>query len=223
MIRIFIGTMLVSLVACGSSSGPRAVKHRFPTKPIATVPVAQKSGVLDAQRARDAAAEEEAHAAALYDEAKSDKGVAKNELKQADIEVKSAKSELKAAEATANMNDVAAANEKLKAAEAAQRKARSKLSYLEAYADYLRKQKTWASYEIVAQDARVELERAKVARARNIDAKGAKPLATYESEYKSRADEAQRKRNAAAGAKKTAEKAKKTWQGTGKKTGKAAE
>lgn len=161
--------------ACGgsseSASGPLS-KH-FDDMHIARVPIDQQRAAIEGvQSAYQVAKMENANAEAEEQEAKAQLSVVKNDEKASKLAVDSALSNKKSAEGSADNNRINAAARELHAAEAANKAAKARVKYYEAYTNYTKKQHRSTLENMYWREAQFELAKSQLAQKNNVSPKG---------------------------------------------------
>jgi hypothetical protein len=207
-------------VACGgaASSGPRPLGHHFDDMHIAAVALTDKQSVVEAQNDYSVARMERAKAEADLREIATQLDVAKNERAQALLEEKSAHAKKRAADKSGDLTRVNAAASERRAAELSRRAADEKISYLEAEQRALAAQLRYAEEHMVAEEARFELAKARIAHQRNIRPRGF-AVGAYENQARERSQRAQRARAIAQRERKKADDRRTRWQAMVKAAG----
>lgn len=200
-----------ALVGCGGSSGPAPLKYSMDDMYLATVPIEDKQEVLQAQQAYSVAKMERASVEAKYQEAGHRLDVAKNQEKQARLDMKNAESKKQAAEDTGDMNKINARSAELHGAELARQAAQAKVEWVKENKKYLKEELRYRTEEMYHQEARYELAKAQVAQQKNIRPKGF-DFASYQAQVQERSRRAQKWRARAEQAKTKAENKKKQWE-----------
>ena len=212
--RLFIALLLCALIpACGGSSEarPGPLAAHLDEMHIARVPLAEKQAVLEARNEYEAARMEHANAQALYNESATDVEVASNERAQAVLDERSAQSRKKAADESGDMNRVNAESRDLRAAKLGLQAADKKVAYMQARRKYLKKKVLQAEDAMYAKEARFELSKARLAKAKNIRPKDFS-LAKYEEQAQERSRYAQRTESELQRDKAAVETLRKEWQ-----------
>lgn len=179
--------VLVLVSACGGgglgAGGP--LKVTFPEKHLVTIPMEDQEIILPAKQDADRAALEQGRAESQRDSAKSKLDVAKNDEKEAKIGLSSAKSLKKAAGNGVDRNQQNDAARGERVADLRLRMAKAKKAFFEAKAKWLDKLAKYAKANAFAKAARYELEKAKIASARNIRPSGFK-LVEFDMQWQER-------------------------------------
>jgi hypothetical protein len=175
------------VAACGSSDkAPSPLRYTFDDMHIAAVALDEKQSVIHSKQDYDIAQMERAKAEADYNDSATQLELARNESEKAALTEKSAQTEMKAAEASADMT-------RRKAAERGRRAVGGKVEFQRARRAWLQKHLRYTQHNAFARQAKWELEKAKVAQARNIRPAGFDVM-NYEGQYKERSESAQRAR-----------------------------
>ncbi|WP_428264251.1 hypothetical protein [Haliangium sp.] len=210
ILRMCLLSLLVLAPACGGESRPGPLQHTIDEMFIAKVPLPEKQGVLQAQQDYQEARMLQNQVQAEYNDSATELEVAKNEHEQAKLDQKSAESRQKAAEESGDMNRVNAVARDIRAAKLKADAAGKKVQYIEAHRVYLKKKLLQAEDEMYAKEARLELAKARVAKANNIRPKGF-DLANFERQSEERAKYAQRTKALLQREKADADKLRKEW------------
>jgi hypothetical protein len=220
---LLVVSLAVAGAACGGGGdpGPTPLSHHFDDYHIARVPVGERQPVFQAQNDYHIAKGEFVTVQTKLDDNATRLDVAKNELKQAMLDEESAKSKLNNAEKTGDMNRVNTAKAELRAAEMQRRAADQKIAAVKAEKKWLKKQLRYAEENMYAQEARYELAKANVAKAKNIRPKGFE-LSVYVEQHKERSRRAQRSKALADQAKKKFEEEKRKYEAMKKEASRAS-
>ena len=133
--RLTVAAALAAVsVACGGSSevGPKPLTHHFDDAYIASVTMDKKQSMLQAQNDYSAAKAARMKAEADYNESATAIAVAKNEVKQGQLEEQNTRTKLKSAEASGDQNRIMPARRDSRIAELARRAADEKVKAREA-------------------------------------------------------------------------------------------
>jgi hypothetical protein len=212
--RVILLALVVTLpAACGGGGAgrPGPLKHTIDEMYIARIPMDQKQPVLEAENEYNIARMEQNQVEADYSESATELQVAKNELAQASLDEKSAQSRKKAADTSADMNRVDAANRELNAAKLSRQAAAKKVDYVKAKRELSKKKMLQAEDETYSKQSRHELAKARLAKANNIRPKGF-DLPNYERQSQDRAKQAQRSKQLIQGDVQKTENLRREWQ-----------
>lgn len=214
--------ILYTLTGCGGGgeSAPKPLTHHFDDMYIATVPIEEKQRVIEAQQAYAVAKMEKSTAEANYAESGTKLDLAKDELKRAKIDQDSAKKKAKAAEESGDMNRVNSATAAVRAADLAKQAADQKVTWLKAERTYLKRWVRYATEEMYNKEAKFELAKARLAKAKNIRPKGF-TVKDYEAQASARSRLAQKEKKLAEQERNKAANEKKKWQSLVKASDKA--
>jgi hypothetical protein len=180
----------------GGESGPTPLRFGIDDFHIAAVPVEAKGAVISTKQEYDVAQMERAKTQADLDDVRTKLQVARNEAASAELTRKSAETEKNAAVRTANLTDQNNAQRLLHNAELGKRAADAKVDWMVARAQHLAKVLRWRDYEILAREAKWQLEKARIAQQNNIRPAGFDEP-NFERQYQERSDAAARKRSEA--------------------------
>jgi hypothetical protein len=161
---------IIVLASCGGSSDspPKPLSTRFDDMYIAAIPLDQKQSVVQTQNDYSIAKMEQAKADADFNETTTQLTIARNELKQAHLQVDSAVSQKKSAEASADLNRINNAQKDLHAAEDTQKAAEARVKFLEAYRGYMGRYVRYTQENTYWREAQYESAKAKLAQGNNI-------------------------------------------------------
>jgi len=209
----FLGCLIMTLAAAcgGGDPGPMPLAHHFDDMHIAAIPLAEKTQVIEAQNDYSLAKMEKAKAEADFAEVATELTVARNEREQALLSEKSARSKKKAAEDSSDLTRINAAAVEMRAAELARKAADEKVTWVKARRAYLAKRVRYATENMYAMEAKYEVAKARLAKAKSIRPKGF-DFAAFDKQYKRRSERAQRARAVARREQKKADAKKKSWQ-----------
>lgn len=202
--------VLASACGGGGPSRPQPLKTKFDETFLDAVAYEKKEPIFKAQNEFQRARAKFRQAESSLSEAKTMVNVAKNERQQAILEEKSAKEKKKNAESSNDMNKINPANKEHRVAELARRAADEKVEARKAEVKYLKYFMIYAEEEMYHQEARLELERAKTARANNIKPKGFK-YDPFEEQVKDRSKRSQKAKLVADREKQKADEKKAKW------------
>lgn len=200
------------LAACGASgpAAPGPLKYMLDDAHIARVPSESQPKVYDAQKEYAIAKADRMNAESALNEVATELDVAKNEADSARLEENSALSKQKAAAASGDMTRKNTADRELRTAQLGRETADLKLTYLKEKREYLKVHVRWAQHNAYAKESKLELEKAKVAKANNIQPPGF-VYDLFESQYKERSEAAQRAKVDADDRKKRADDKRNQW------------
>lgn len=202
------------LAACGGgggASGPAGpLKHVLDEVSIARVPSEGKPHVFEAQQEWDVAKSDKATADNNVAESQTEIDVAQNEVGQAALAENTAKTKQKAAASSNDLNRQSLAANELRTAGLGKQTAQAKVDYLKAKKAYLKRLARYADFNQYAKQAKFELEKAKVAKANNIQPPGF-VYDDFESQYKDRQEAALKAKGDADGDKQRAEGKRTDW------------
>lgn len=204
--------MNLALVGCGGSSesAPQPLKTHFDDMYIAQIPLDQKQAVVQAQNDYSVAKMERAKAEADLSEANAAVEVAKNDRKSAGNTLDSAVTNKKQAESSGDQNRINDAARALRAAELAKKAAEKRVSYLEAYRDWLKKHSVYTEEAMYWREAQYEMAKADVAQKNNISPKSFK-FADYPSQESERQKRTQKAKDRSANEHNKAKNAREGW------------
>jgi hypothetical protein len=210
MSRLFVLTALLASCGGGAPSTGGKLRHTLDETHIASVPVEEKTQILEAKNALERARmEQDTHEAQLKD-VKTKVDIAKNEEKQAKLALDSAKKEKSEADKSADRTRINNADRQLRTAELGEKAAHLKVEFLRAKKSWLEKAVFTGKVAVYAKEARWELEKAKVASSRNIRPSGFN-LADFDKQNRERADKYAGSKKDADGKKNEAEKKRQEW------------
>jgi hypothetical protein len=213
MRRLILITMMIA-TACGGggggASGPSPLKHVIDEVSIARVPSEGKPQVFAAQQEWDVAKSDKATADTNVTEVGTEISVAQDEAKQAGLAENSAKTKQKAAAGSGDVNRQNVAANDVRAAGLGEDTAAAKVAYLMAKRDYLKKVARAADFNVLAKQAKFELEKAKVAKANNIQPVGF-VFDDFDVQFKDRTEAATKAKADADSEKQRAESKKADW------------
>ena len=210
ILAAFVVTVFGS--GCGgtglSAGGP--LKVTFAEKHLVTIPIEDQEIILPAKQEMDRAALEQGRAESQRDGAKAKYDVAKNDEKEAKIGLSSAKSLKNAAGKGVDRNQQNDAARGERVADLRLRMAKAKKAFLEAKSKWLDGLAKYAKANMYAKAARYELEKAKIASARNIRPSGFK-LADFDAQWQQRNQRANDLRRGVDDARRKAESKRADW------------
>ncbi|HLU67777.1 MAG TPA: hypothetical protein VKZ63_15945 [Kofleriaceae bacterium] len=168
------GLLSVCLIACGGGGdpGPGPLKHHLDEQYIAAIPLEEKNAMLEAQNEYHRAKAAKMKAEADYNDAGTQLDIGKNEVKQAKLDRDSAQAKKKAAEESGDQNRINLAKRDERVASLQVTAAEKKVSALEARRTWLKKLLRYHEENTYAAEARYELAKANLAKAKNISPKG---------------------------------------------------
>jgi hypothetical protein len=155
----------VTLFLCGCSSGP---KYKIDDNSLASIPLAEKQGMLAAQNEQNVAKEELRQTKADLDNNEREVDVAVNEYKTAKLSLDTAELNKKAADSSGDMNRKNTASRELHVAEVGVKATDAKVSWLEKKRKYIKALRDAAEKHVEVADAKYELEKAKLASAKGM-------------------------------------------------------
>ena len=174
--------LLLFAFGCGGT----AAKYTVDDVALAQIPVAEKQAIFNAQNGVAVAKSEQQKAVADAQATDNDLDIAKAEKEQARLETSKAKLEVEAAEKSHDQNKIDAAAKMKLAAESGEKAAEAKV-------DWLSQVKKWhyavadaAQSQVGLANAKVELEKAKLAEVNKIKPSADFQLQTFTDEYQRR-------------------------------------
>lgn len=208
----FASSLALAAAGCGGVQDPppAPLAHHFDDMYIAQVAMDQRQAMIQAQQEHSVARMEKAKAEADLAETTLMLDVARNEAKSSSNDFDSAKKTKLAAEKSADNDRITAASKDFAAAELAQKSAKARVAYLDAYRNWLKKVQRYTDENQYWQEARFELAKSQLAAKNNISPKGF-ALNQYESQEQVRAKRAAAAKERATAAKTKASAARDTW------------
>jgi hypothetical protein len=165
----------------GCSSG---LKYRVDDAALDNIPTGERQSVFAAQNEVEIAKSEKRSALSQLDALDRDQDVAKNEKKQAELEVEKASTEQASAVASHDENRDNAARHGKQVADMGIKVAEAKLDWLDQKRDWLKAASDAADAHQKAAEAKVEWEKAKVAQQKGIKPGSDFEVGNYESQWK---------------------------------------
>jgi hypothetical protein len=164
----------VGVGACGGASDepPAPLTRHFDEMYIAAIPVDQQKASFDAQHDWQVSRAENAKAQADLDNANTQLGIARNEVKQAHITVDSAVQAKKSAETSGDMNRINQAQKDLHGAEDGEKAAQARVKFYQLYASFLQRFGRYTAANMYLHEARFEATKAQIAKTSNIAPRG---------------------------------------------------
>jgi hypothetical protein len=198
--------------ACGGG-GPSVggkLRYTLDEMHIASVPIAEKTAILEAKNQLERARMEQGTHEAQLNDIKLQIDLAQNEEKQAKLAMESAKKEKEAADKSADRTRINNADRELRSSDLGIRASQAKVGYLRAQKEYLEKAIQWGKTAVFAKEARFELEKAKVASSRNIRPAGFN-MSDFDKQNRERQDKAEHFKRDADGKKQEADRRRQDW------------
>jgi len=155
--------LVLWLAACGS--GP---KYKIDDATLAQIPVQEKQTVIAAQTEQNQAREEYRTADAMVKQTDRDLDVAENDLKTSKLGHDTAKLNMKSAEQSGDVNRKNSAERDIHVAEMGVKAADAKVDWLAKKKKFYKRQRDAAEAHQSSADAKVELEKAKLASSKGI-------------------------------------------------------
>jgi hypothetical protein len=165
----------------GCSSG---LKYKVDDAALDSVSSGEKQGVFAAKNDIEVARSEQRNAQSKLDALDKDRDIAKNEKKQADLEVEKSVTEEEAAVAARDENRHNAAKHGKDVANLGVKVAEAKLDWLDKKEDALKAERAAAEAHQKAAEAKAELEKARLAQQKNIKPSSDFSVGDYESQWK---------------------------------------
>lgn len=205
-------TGILLCVGCGGGGlgAGGALRHTLPEKHLVTVPLEDQQIFLPAKQEVDRAVQERDQLEARRQAARTRLDVARNDEREAKIGLSSARSMKKAASGGVDRNQQNDAARQERVADLRLRNAKAKKAFYEAKQRWIDRAATWARANVYAREARYELEKAKVASARNIRPSGFK-LAEFDAQATERVLRATDLRKGVDDARRKAEERRAEW------------
>jgi len=164
MREMWISLLLVGAAACGGGGA----KYHVNDNALATASVQEKQGVLAAQQEKEVAKTEQAKAEADLKNIENEVDIADNEYKSAKLQLENAKTMQKAGEQSGDSNRKAQSTHDVRVAELGVKSADAKVDWLSKKRKWIKAQRDAADDHYAAADARLELEKAKLAQQKGI-------------------------------------------------------
>jgi outer membrane protein TolC len=161
---LWISLLLVGAAACGGGGA----KYHVNDNALATASVQEKQGVLAAQQEKEVAKTEQAKAEADLKNIENELDIAENEYKSAKLQLDSAKLTAKAGEQSGDSNRKVQGTHDVRVAELGVKASDAKVDWLSKKRKWIRAQRDAADNHYAAADARLELEKAKLAQQKGI-------------------------------------------------------
>jgi hypothetical protein len=163
MHRTALAITVVALMGCGGGA-----KYHVNDDSLATASTQEKQGIFVAQSERDVAKSEQQKAEADLRNADNEVGIAENDYKAAKLQLETAKLTQKSAEQASDVNRKNAANRDMRVAELGVKAADARVDWLNKKRKWIKAQREAAEEHYAAAEARVELEKAKLAATKGI-------------------------------------------------------
>jgi chromosome segregation ATPase len=173
------------LIACGGGGA----KYKVDDVALAQIPVAEKQSIFAAENEISVAKSEHGKALADAQAVDHDLDIADKEQDQAKLETQKAKLESQAAEQSHDMNRVGAATRELKIADVGERAASAKVDWLSRKKKWFKALADVAEYRIAVAQSKVELEKARLAVAKNIKPSDDFKIDNFAQDYAKRTKE----------------------------------
>ena len=208
-----VGLLSCPVTGCGGStaSGPSPLRHTIEDRFLAAVPPTEQTAILEAKKELDLAGMERAKAEADLEDSDTKLNIAHNEAGQAKLAQKSAQAEKLAADKSADLTRKNNADREERTAELGCRAADAKVEFLKAKQKWLQKQVGLTRYREVAKEAKWQLEKARLASAKNIQPEGF-VLGNFQDQAADRADVLQRQQSSVDQVKQVADEKQKVWE-----------
>jgi hypothetical protein len=198
--------------ACGGESDnpPTPLTRHFDEMYIAAIPVDQQRASFDAQHDWQVSRAENAKAEADLDNAQTQLGIARNDTKQAHLQVDSAIQAKKTAEKSGDMNKINDAQKNQHAAEDQEKASQARVSFYQAYVTYLQRFARYTAANMYWHEAKFEATKAQIAKTNNIAPRGVQ-YEWFPSQLDDRQKQAQVQQHRAEERKQGASKAHDAW------------
>jgi len=204
---LFAGAALAGSAA-GCSSG---LKYKVDDAALDNVSANEKVGVFNAKNDIEIARSEVRNAQSKLEALDRDRDIAKNEKKQADLEIDKAATEEEAAVAARDENRHNAAKHGKEVAAAGVKAAEAKLAWLDQKEDALKAERTAAEAHQQAAEAKTELEKARIAQQRHIKPDDSFSIGDYEGQWKDKNGDWESAKKDAASQQKKADEREQKW------------
>jgi hypothetical protein len=205
--------LLLAAIASGCGGGevaPGPLRFTLEDKHLAAIPVAEKQPVVAAKQEYDVAQMNCDKNVSDLDESKLEITKAKNEVEQRILDEKSARAERQKAQSGADQTRRNNAERDARTAELGRRAADGKLAYMKAKKKYGDAMVRFCQRDIYAKQSKLELEKARIANAKDIRPTGF-DFAAFDKQYNQRTQEAQKARAKAEQESKKAEEKRVAW------------
>jgi hypothetical protein len=177
---------VTGIAGCGGS-----LKYTVDDSALDQLPAGDKGDVFAAQNDLEVARSEQRTAKTQMDELDRERSVAKNEKDQAALEVEKAGTETESANASHDENRANAAKHGKDIADMGVKVADSKLEWLDQKEDWLKASAKAADAHEAAAQAKVQLEKAKLAQAKGIKPSGDFSVGNFQDQWKDKNDDYQ--------------------------------
>ena len=200
------------LLACGGGGyqPPSPLSHTFPEEKLARIEMENRTQVAEERNNYLIAKDAHSTAVSRHQEASTELHVAKNELKQAVLDLESAQVRKKDADASGDLTQINKRKSELREAQLRRKTASLKVDALKAQRTYLKYKMRHKHHARFAQEARYQLAMARVAKDHNIRPPGFK-YGVYEQQVRERSRASEKSKAVAEDKRKAADKAKAKW------------
>jgi outer membrane protein TolC len=164
MRKALLPVVLVAAVGCGGGGA----KYHVRDESLAAASVQEKQGVLAAQQEKEVARTEQQKAEADLRNIENELSIAENDYKSAKLQLDTAKLNVKTAETSGDVNRKNQATHDLRVQELGVKAADTKVDWLSKKRKWIKAQRDAAEEHYAAADARLELEKAKLAQQKGI-------------------------------------------------------
>jgi hypothetical protein len=199
-------------VLCAGPFCGGGMSYRVDDSALDAVPSGERQAVFDARRDVEIAQGEKRTADSLLDSLERDRDIADKEKQQAQLEVEKANAELEAAIQARDENRHAAANHGKDVAALGVKAADAKLDFLSQKKTWLKATRTAAERHIAAADAKVELEKAKVAKQKGLKPSDDFDVGKFESQWKDKSSDWESAKKDVESEDKSTKKSQENWQ-----------
>jgi hypothetical protein len=164
MRKTLLSLLLIGAAACGGGGA----KYHVNDNALATASVQEKQGVLAAQQEKEVAKTEQSKSESDLKQVENDLDIAENEYKAAKLQQDTAKLTQKAGEQSGDVNRKSQGAHDLRIAELGVKSSDAKVDWLTKKRKWIKAQRDAADDHFAAADARLELEKAKLAQQKGI-------------------------------------------------------
>jgi hypothetical protein len=205
----------LGLAGCGGG-----LKYKVDDTSLDAVPSSERQDVFAAQNEVEIAHSEQRTAKSQLEQLERDLDVAKNEKKQADLEVEKAATEQESANASHDENRANASRHGKEVADVGVKVAQAKLDWLDEKEDWLKLASRAADAHQDAALAKVELEKAKLAKQKGIKPSGDFSFDNYQDQWKDKNDDWQSAKKKADAEEKDTKEREEKWKSASAEQGK---
>ncbi len=211
-LRVLSVTLPAVVLIVGGAGCGGGMQYTVDDGALDQIPAGERQAVFDARREVELAQGERRTAEVQLEALERDADIADKERAQAELEVEKSAAEMQGASASKDMNRMNTAGRNKEIASMGVKVAEAKIDFLEEKEEWLEQSREAALLHVQAANAKVELEKARVAQQKGIKPSDDFNLGRFESQWKDKNSDFESARKDAASLEKDAKEMEQKWQ-----------